>query len=133
MFITIWFVMAYTLTGNFLHELLGIALILFFLLHIIVNRRYYFAMPKQFFNKDVNIKIKASFVINVLLFAASVAILICVFFNIILHFPMLLSLINLVKLIMSLMCVPLSGNGMFAGFWLNYLFLFYIHVPLYRL
>ena len=55
MFITIWFVMAYTLTGNFLHELLGIALILFFLLHIIVNRRYYFAMPKQFFNKDVNI------------------------------------------------------------------------------
>ena len=49
MFIAIWFVMSYTFTGNLLHEILGIALILFFLIHALINRKYYIMMAKQIF------------------------------------------------------------------------------------
>lgn len=72
MFVVIWVVMEYKLTGNLVHEILGVLLILAFLLHVLVNRKYYLVMAKQLFRSGTKAKNRVSYIVNVVLLAATV-------------------------------------------------------------
>lgn len=59
--------MDYSLTGGFLHELLGFVLLAGFLVHITVNREYYKAMLRGIKSGKVSAKSKAGFAVNIIL------------------------------------------------------------------
>lgn len=71
MFLVIWPVMGYSITGNLIHEILGLVLIAVFLFHILLNRQYYSVMIRKIFSDNkVNLKNALAFVVNVLLLVA---------------------------------------------------------------
>lgn len=72
-FLVIWPVMEYNFTGNMLHEILGLVLIGGFILHVIINRKYYLAMTRRLFKGgSVNTRQSISYVVNLLLFCTVV-------------------------------------------------------------
>lgn len=77
MFIAIWIVMKYKLTGNLLHEVLGLVLLAGFLAHVLINRRYYIAQTKALLGeKKTPGKAKAAFALNVIMPVAALGMLI---------------------------------------------------------
>lgn len=67
MIIGLVFCMEYNLTGNLLHEVIGIALIIGFIVHIAINFKYYNVMFKNNKALEGNVKHKLSFFINIVL------------------------------------------------------------------
>lgn len=77
LFITIWLVMSYHFTGGLLHEILGLSLIIGFIVHIILNRKYYFSMTKKLLDyKEADKKRILSFIINIIMFLLLIVMLI---------------------------------------------------------
>ena len=68
--------MCYSFTGGLIHEILGIAILVGFIAHVILNRKYYVAMARALRNKKTPMKNRVEFVVNILLPAASVVMLI---------------------------------------------------------
>lgn len=68
--------MCYSFTGGLIHEILGIAILVGFIVHVILNRKYYVAMARALRNKKTPMKNRVEFVVNILLPAASVVMLI---------------------------------------------------------
>ena len=68
--------MDHSLTGGLMHELLGIVILMGFIIHVAVNRKYYGAMLKAIKNDEVGSKSKAAFVINIILPIAAILMLI---------------------------------------------------------
>lgn len=63
-------------TGGLIHEILGIAILVGFIVHVILNRKYYVTMARAHRNKKTPMKNRVEFVVNILLPAASVVMLI---------------------------------------------------------
>ena len=68
--------MDYSLTGGFLHELLGIVLLAGFIVHIAVNREYYKAILRGMRSGKVSTKSKAGFAVDIILPISAVIMLI---------------------------------------------------------
>lgn len=68
--------MDYSLTGGFLHELLGIVILAGFIIHVVINRKYYGAMIKAIKNGKASTKSKVSFAVDVMLPIAAIVMLI---------------------------------------------------------
>ena len=68
--------MDYSLTGGFLHELLGIVLLAGFIVHIAVNREYYKAILRGIRSGKVSAKSKAGFAVDIILPISAVIMLI---------------------------------------------------------
>ena len=71
--------MNYSWTGGFLHELLGLLILVGFGIHIYFNRKYYSAMLKAIRNGKATTKGKASFVTNTVLLIATCTMLLSSF------------------------------------------------------
>jgi len=77
LFITIWFVMSYHFTGGLIHEILGLALIIGFIVHIVLNRKYYFSMTTKILNAgELDKKGSVSYVLNAIMLLSVVVMLI---------------------------------------------------------
>jgi len=77
LFITIWFVMSYHFTGGFVHEILGLALIIGFIIHVVRNRKYYFSMTTKLIHADESDKKRIlSYVLNVIMLLSVIVMLI---------------------------------------------------------
>jgi len=61
--------MIYTLTGDFWHEVLGIAIFLMFFVHVAVNYKWIVAVTKKLFNGKFTLS-KLKYILNFLLFIA---------------------------------------------------------------
>ncbi len=68
--------MDYSLTGGFLHELLGVVLLAGFIVHIAVNRGYYKAIFRGIRSGKVGAKSKAGFAVDIILPISAVIMLI---------------------------------------------------------
>ena len=68
--------MDYSLTGGFLHELLGIVLLAGFIVHIAVNREYYKVILRGIRSEKVSAKSKAGFAVDIILPMSAVIMLI---------------------------------------------------------
>ena len=68
--------MDYSLTGGFLHELLGIVLLAGFIVHIAVNREYYKVILRGIRSEKVSAKSKAGFAVDIILSISAVIMLI---------------------------------------------------------
>lgn len=68
--------MDYSLTGGLLHELLGILILVGFIFHVVVNRKYYGAMVKAIRSGRANRKSKAVFAVDIILPVTAVIMLI---------------------------------------------------------
>ncbi len=68
--------MDYSLTGGFLHELLGIVLLAGFIVHIAINREYYKAILRGIRSGKVSAKSKAGFAVDIILPISAVIMLI---------------------------------------------------------
>lgn len=72
MTILMLFAIAYQLTGNTAHEIIGAALFVLFILHNILNRRWYFSLTKG----QYDIRRAVSTVINILILCAMVILIV---------------------------------------------------------
>lgn len=68
--------MDYSLTGGLLHELLGILILIGFIVHAAVNRKYYGAMAEAIRSGRANAKCKAAFAVDIILPMAAIIMLI---------------------------------------------------------
>lgn len=57
------------ITGNDIHEILGIILILFIVAHLLLNRKWITSLSKNISSKNINSKHKILFILNLILFA----------------------------------------------------------------
>ena len=64
--------MNYSLTGGLLHELLGAAILLGFIVHVAVNRKYYSAMARAWRSGTISTRGKAIFATDIILPIAAV-------------------------------------------------------------
>lgn len=56
------------ITGLQLHEILGLALFIIFIIHKIFNSKWVMAVGKNFFNKNMKIKSKIMFILDIVIF-----------------------------------------------------------------
>ena len=67
--------MWYSLTGGLIHEILGIVILVGFIVHVILNRKYYGAMIRALQKKNATVKTRIAFAVNILLPVVSVVML----------------------------------------------------------
>ena len=65
LFLVIWPVMEYHLSGNLVHEILGLALIGGFVFHMLLSRKYYVVMVRNIFShNEIKTKNALAFMIS---------------------------------------------------------------------
>ena len=75
--IALGFTMAYTLTGGLIHEILGMLVLIFFLIHLIIRRTYYKGAFRSLRNGRLHgFQPRLSLVLNLVLIVATVVMLI---------------------------------------------------------
>ena len=73
------FVMSYSLTGNLIHEILGLVILAGFIIHMAVNNQYYMSMVTALRTGQVSSKSTIAFIINILLPVDAIILLISSF------------------------------------------------------
>ena len=75
--IALGFTMAYTLTGGLIHEILGMLLLIFFLIHLIIRRSYYKGAFRSLRSRRLHgFQPRLSLILNLVLIIATVVMLI---------------------------------------------------------
>ncbi|NLK95236.1 MAG: DUF4405 domain-containing protein, partial [Clostridiales bacterium] len=67
--ITLFFLFFIKITGNDIHEILGLVLTLFIIAHLLLNRKWITSLIKNISSRNINSKHKVIFILNTILFA----------------------------------------------------------------
>ena len=66
--ITLFFLFFIKITGNDIHEILGLVLTLFIIAHLLLNRKWITSLIKNISSRNINSKHKVIFILNTILF-----------------------------------------------------------------